>query len=161
MGPTALLIVPGVGLWVLGEFDSRGRLQLFATPETIAMAFMSLLHVGWCVAVVHGVLRHPRGWPRPPESKYAFPTAASAGPCGIAGTQLMPPPPTSWFSPCLVWIFLSCVPRTSTALWQQSLSSDGVDLPIYSMLSNANKAPWDTLHTFSGTPCPTTAMAPW
>ena len=58
--PTAaLLIVPGVGLRVLGELDSRGRLQLFATPDTIAMASMSLLHVGWCVAVVRGVLRHP------------------------------------------------------------------------------------------------------
>jgi hypothetical protein len=55
--PTTLTIVPGVGLGVLDEFDSRGRLQLFAAP----VASMSASRVGWMVAVARGVLHRMEG----------------------------------------------------------------------------------------------------
>ncbi len=53
--PTALALVPGLGL-VVREFGSGGRLQLFATPDGIAMASMSPHRIGWMAAVVRGVL---------------------------------------------------------------------------------------------------------
>jgi hypothetical protein len=59
--PTTLTIVPGVGLGVLDEFDSRGRLQLFAAPASIALASMSASRVGWMVAVARGVLHRMKG----------------------------------------------------------------------------------------------------
>jgi hypothetical protein len=53
--------VPGVGLGVLDEFDSRGRLQFFATPDAMVMASMSASRVGWMVAVARGVLHRMEG----------------------------------------------------------------------------------------------------
>jgi hypothetical protein len=50
--PTALAAVPGLGLVV-----RDGRLQVFATPDTIAMATMSLSRVAWMGAVARAVLR--------------------------------------------------------------------------------------------------------
>jgi hypothetical protein len=52
--PSALAIVPGLGL-VVREWDNR-RLQVFATPDTIAMATMSLSRVAWMGAVARAVL---------------------------------------------------------------------------------------------------------
>jgi DNA-binding beta-propeller fold protein YncE len=43
--PVALAVVPGLGL-VVRERDN-GRLQVFATPDTIAMAAMSHVRVAW------------------------------------------------------------------------------------------------------------------
>jgi sugar lactone lactonase YvrE len=55
-GPTALAVVPGLGL-VVREWGNRGRLQVFATPETVAMAAMSCMRVTWMVAVARAVPR--------------------------------------------------------------------------------------------------------
>jgi hypothetical protein len=51
--PSALAAVPGLGL-VVRELGNNGRLQFFATPDTIAMASMSASRVGWMVAVARG-----------------------------------------------------------------------------------------------------------
>jgi hypothetical protein len=51
-GPTALALVPGLGLVVRETGNSR--LQFFATPDAIAMASMSAARVGWMVAVARG-----------------------------------------------------------------------------------------------------------
>jgi hypothetical protein len=51
--PSALALVPGLGLVVR---DNDGRLQVFATPDSIAMASMSALRVAWIVAVTRGRL---------------------------------------------------------------------------------------------------------
>ncbi len=56
MWPTALAIVPGLGL-VVRESGSKGRLQVFATPDTVAMAAMSPHRVAWMSVVARGVLR--------------------------------------------------------------------------------------------------------
>jgi hypothetical protein len=53
--PTALAVVPGLGL-VVRERQNE-RLQVFATPDTIAMAAMSCVRVAWLVAVARAVLR--------------------------------------------------------------------------------------------------------
>jgi hypothetical protein len=47
--------VPGVGL-VVREVDN-GRLQVFAAPDTIAMAAMSHMRVAWLVAVARTIRR--------------------------------------------------------------------------------------------------------
>jgi hypothetical protein len=59
--PSALVIVPGLGL-VVREYGNR-RLQVFATPDAIAMAAMPLVRVAWMAAVARGVFRRvkPRG----------------------------------------------------------------------------------------------------
>jgi DNA-binding beta-propeller fold protein YncE len=54
-GPTALAVVPGLGL-VVREAGNR-RLQVFATPDAIAMATMSPARVAWMAAVARGVFR--------------------------------------------------------------------------------------------------------
>ena len=46
--PAALAVVPGLGLVVR---EHSGRLQVFATPDTIAMAAMSHVRVAWMGAV--------------------------------------------------------------------------------------------------------------
>jgi hypothetical protein len=51
--PSALAQVPGLGLAVR-ERGNEGRLQVFATPDAIAMASMSAARVGWMVAVARG-----------------------------------------------------------------------------------------------------------
>ncbi len=53
--PSALAVVPGLGL-VVREWGNL-RLQVFATPDTIAMAAMSTMRVAWMVAVARAVLR--------------------------------------------------------------------------------------------------------
>jgi hypothetical protein len=53
--PTALAVVPGLGLVVRDH--GYQRLQVFATPDAIAMAAMSCMRVAWMVAVVRGALR--------------------------------------------------------------------------------------------------------
>jgi hypothetical protein len=64
--PSALALVPGLGL-VVQDSAEGGRLQIFATPDTIAMASMSAARVGWMVAVARGAThrafiaaRHPQ-----------------------------------------------------------------------------------------------------
>jgi hypothetical protein len=54
--PSALALVPDLGL-VVREHGNGGRVQFFATPDTIAMASLSVARVGWMVAVVRGILR--------------------------------------------------------------------------------------------------------
>jgi hypothetical protein len=51
--PAALAMVPGLGLVVREE--DYGRVQFFATPDTIAMASMSAARVAWMVAVARGI----------------------------------------------------------------------------------------------------------
>ncbi len=53
--PSALAVVPGLGL-VVREWGNH-RLQVFATPDTIAMATMSPVRVAWMAAVARGVQR--------------------------------------------------------------------------------------------------------
>jgi hypothetical protein len=50
--PTVLALVPGLGL-VVRELNG-GRVQFFATPDTIAMASMSAPRVAWMMAVIRG-----------------------------------------------------------------------------------------------------------
>jgi hypothetical protein len=52
---TALTVVAGLGLVVRDVHNFR--IQVFATPDTIAMAAMSRSRVAWMVAVVRAVLR--------------------------------------------------------------------------------------------------------
>jgi hypothetical protein len=54
--PIALAVVPGLGL-VVREADNDGRLQVFATPDAIAMAAMSPCRVAWMGVVAVAVLR--------------------------------------------------------------------------------------------------------
>jgi DNA-binding beta-propeller fold protein YncE len=54
--PTALALVPDLGL-VVREEGNDGRVQVFATPDDIAMASMSAWRVGWMVTVVRGIAR--------------------------------------------------------------------------------------------------------
>jgi DNA-binding beta-propeller fold protein YncE len=53
--PTALAVLPDLGLVVRERRNER--LQVFATPDTIAMAAMSCVRVAWMVAVARAVLR--------------------------------------------------------------------------------------------------------
>ncbi len=54
--PTALAVVPGLGLVVREAFND-GRLQVFTTPDAIAMAAMSPCRVAWMAVVVRAALR--------------------------------------------------------------------------------------------------------
>ena len=54
--PVALAVVPGLGL-VVREVGNGGRLQVLATPDTIAMAAMSTTRVAWMGTVARAVLR--------------------------------------------------------------------------------------------------------
>jgi hypothetical protein len=54
-GPTALAVVPGLGLVV--RDCNNDRLQVFATPDVIAMAAMSPHRVAWMTVVARAVLR--------------------------------------------------------------------------------------------------------
>jgi hypothetical protein len=54
VSPTALAVVPGLGL-VVRDRGIRGRLQVFATPDAIAMASMSTSRVAWMGAVARAV----------------------------------------------------------------------------------------------------------
>ena len=47
---SALALVPGLGL-VVREIGKVGRLQFFATPDSIAMATMSPYRVAWMIGV--------------------------------------------------------------------------------------------------------------
>ena len=50
----SLTLVPGLGL-VTREFFDNGRVQVFATPDVVAMGAMSHMLVAWMVAVARGV----------------------------------------------------------------------------------------------------------
>ena len=52
--PAALAWVPGLGLVVRGDC-SRG-LQVFATPDAVAMGAMSAVRVAWMGAVARGAV---------------------------------------------------------------------------------------------------------
>jgi hypothetical protein len=52
--PVALGVVPGLGL-VVREAGNGGRLQVFATPDAVAMAAMSPARVAWMGAVARGL----------------------------------------------------------------------------------------------------------
>lgn len=54
VNPISLAIVPGLGLVVRESFGQR--LQVFATPDDVAMATMSPTRVAWMVAVGRGIL---------------------------------------------------------------------------------------------------------
>ena len=60
MWPSALALVPGLGL-VVRELDNGGRVQVFVTPDAIAMASMSARRVAWMVAVARGGSRRSQG----------------------------------------------------------------------------------------------------
>ncbi len=53
--PIALAVVPGLGLVVREHIGFR--LQVFATPDTIAMAAMSPVRVAWVGAVARAAAR--------------------------------------------------------------------------------------------------------
>jgi hypothetical protein len=55
-GPTTLAVVPGLGV-VVSEVGNGGRLQVFATPDALAIAAMSPNRVAWMTAVARGVFR--------------------------------------------------------------------------------------------------------
>jgi hypothetical protein len=52
--PVALGVVPGLGL-VVREAGNGGRLQVFATPDAVAMVAMSPARVAWMGAVARGL----------------------------------------------------------------------------------------------------------
>jgi hypothetical protein len=54
-GPSALALVPALGLLVVRELNNSGRVQFFATPDAVAQASMSAARVGWMVGVARGV----------------------------------------------------------------------------------------------------------
>lgn len=53
--PTAVAIIPGLG-FAVREYGYNGRLQLFATPDVVAMAAMSPCRVAWMTGVNRGIL---------------------------------------------------------------------------------------------------------
>ena len=53
-GLDGMTLVPGLGL-VTREFWNNGRVQVFATPDVVAMGAMSHMRVAWMVAVARGV----------------------------------------------------------------------------------------------------------
>ncbi len=55
--PSTLAVVPGLGL-VVREWCRGGRLQVFAAPDTVAMASMSASRVAWMGTVARAVSRH-------------------------------------------------------------------------------------------------------
>jgi hypothetical protein len=63
--PSALALVPGLCL-VVRDAAQGGRLQVFATPDAIAMSFMSAWRVAWMVAVARGCIRRTQGSAVPP-----------------------------------------------------------------------------------------------
>jgi hypothetical protein len=69
--PAALAVVPGLGL-VVREFGGC-RLQVFATPDAIAMASMSPDRVAWMLVVARASLR-----PRRPEEGGGSPSRGAA-----------------------------------------------------------------------------------
>jgi hypothetical protein len=64
--PTALALVPGVGL-VVREGNGR-RVQVFATIDAVLMASMSGCRVGWIIAVARGVAHRWTGVWAPPSA---------------------------------------------------------------------------------------------
>jgi hypothetical protein len=56
MLPSALALVPSLGLLVREE-ARQGRIQVFATPDVMAMAAMSAYRVAWIGSVARGVMR--------------------------------------------------------------------------------------------------------
>ena len=63
--PSALALVHGVGL-VVRELGNT-RLQIFATPDAIAMSSMSAVRVGWMVAVARGAAHRASSATRHPQ----------------------------------------------------------------------------------------------
>jgi hypothetical protein len=58
--PVAIAVVPGLGL-VVRDACVGGRLQVFATPDAMAMAAMSPARVSWMCAVARAVVRRRAG----------------------------------------------------------------------------------------------------
>jgi hypothetical protein len=58
--PSALALVPSLGLVVRGTANG-GRVQVFSTPDAIAMASMSAPRVAWMVAVARGRVFREQG----------------------------------------------------------------------------------------------------
>ena len=54
-GPAALALVPGFGL-IVREWGNSGRLQVFSTPDIVAMWGMSDVRVGWITATYRAVV---------------------------------------------------------------------------------------------------------
>ena len=48
--PSAVAFVPGLGL-IVREYGNGGRVQLFATPDAVAMAAMSVMRTTWMATV--------------------------------------------------------------------------------------------------------------
>jgi hypothetical protein len=59
--PSALAQLPGPCLVVLDYYGGGGRVQLFSTPDTVAMSSMSPHRVAWMVAVARGTSFRGRG----------------------------------------------------------------------------------------------------
>ncbi len=57
-GPSALALVPGLGLVVRESLNQR--LQVFVDPDALAMAGMSAPRVVWLVAVARAITRADR-----------------------------------------------------------------------------------------------------
>ena len=55
-GPISLALVPGLGL-VVREFGNGGRLQVFSTPDMVAMRRMAPIRVSWMVAAARAIFR--------------------------------------------------------------------------------------------------------
>jgi hypothetical protein len=84
--PTTLAMTPSLGLAVRdSQYKDGGRVQIFATPDAIAMACMSSAHVGWMGSVVLGqMVRHVVALPPadpsiPPDTSDACPAVAASG----------------------------------------------------------------------------------
>ena len=53
--PTAVALVPGLGL-IVREWENSGRLQVFSTPDLLAMRAMTVARVGWMIATYRAVV---------------------------------------------------------------------------------------------------------
>jgi hypothetical protein len=66
--PHALALLPDPVL-VVRDGAEGGRLQIFATPDAIAMASMSAARVGWMVAVARAIVRRSHTCERPQRGR--------------------------------------------------------------------------------------------
>lgn len=78
--PTALAVVPGLGLVVRECGLYHGRVQVFMTREAAAMATMSIARVAWLVSVTRGMESRARGASRHGGLADATTSAAAGAP---------------------------------------------------------------------------------